>query len=114
MERSYKIAESKRRIFARDLYRCQYPGCRVTGEGRIEVAHRIAKSQSNAKEIRQFLRDEMGSDWTLAMVTEKIIHHPLNMVTSCRLHNDNFNIGFITVKKLELVRRIYDDVAEDL
>ncbi len=110
----FEIAESKRRIFTRDLYRCQYPGCRATGEGQIEVAHRIAQTSSNEKDIRQWLRDEIGTDWTLAMVRKKIIHHRLNMVTSCRRHNDYFNIGFNRLKMMELVRRIYDDVKEGL
>jgi len=46
-----KIYETKMAVFARDGYKCQYPGCQIMGIDNLQAAHRIAKSKSNRKYI---------------------------------------------------------------
>ncbi len=70
----FKIAESKREIFARDNWECQVDGCQ---ERATQIAHRIAQTSTN-----------------LRIYGEEIVHHGYNLVAVCSLeHNALFNIG---------------------
>jgi len=80
------MIDSKKRfhVFQRDGFRCQHKGCYVVGYSDLEVAHRIANTKANAKWITNMTGYEHP---------EQVLDHPLNLKTSCRKHNDYFNIG---------------------
>ena len=111
------IDDSKLYIFTRDWFKCQHPDCNIRGIGNLEVAHRIAKGEKSAK--NNVNRDYVIRFWYQnfnEMITKKyacdvILNHPLNMVTSCREHNDYFNIAGRPQEMDELLRKIYEDLV---
>lgn len=90
-ERSEEIRENRDEIYYRDNYCCQYHNCPVMGASRIELAHRIAKTEANRDYIRRRIDLWLCQSLKAADI-DKIIHHRFNLVTSCRAHNDYFNI----------------------
>jgi len=98
------ITEKLLNIYNRDGWRCQYQDC---NEMATEIAHRIAKSKSNKK----YIRDYAVKNYNLVLSksdVEKIIHHEKNLVASCKKHNDYFNIGFKKMKRDSLISEIIE------
>jgi len=91
-------------IHERAGWRCQFSGCK---ERSLEIAHRISKSKSNKRMIRDLI-EELG----LKIKVDDVIHHNFNLVASCKAHNDYFNIGFRPVEVAMLLKRIIDDLEE--
>lgn len=98
-------------IFPRDNFRCQFEGCTVCGADNLELAHRISKGTKNKgtghKYIKRYLYDNYGLDYTLKFIENNYIHHPYNIVTSCRRHNDNFNCLNNPVEADKIIEKIY-------
>ncbi|MBV6342416.1 HNH endonuclease [Candidatus Magnetobacterium casense] len=97
-----KWQEVRAEVFARDIWSCQYPGCGVVGGLGIQIAHRIADTESNRKECRALFGLKRKAE------EDAIINHPMNLVTSCAKHNSRFNVGNVKAKRLELFRAIYE------
>ena len=97
------MGDIKYSIFNRDLWQCTYPGC-TDMSGHIELAHRIAQSNANAKHIKQLYGITMKQAWSM-------LHHPLNMTTSCRNHNDYFNIGNNPESMNKLLEEIWSNIS---
>jgi 5-methylcytosine-specific restriction endonuclease McrA len=85
-------------IFNRDLFQCQRCGNPAT-----EIAHRIANTESNMKEIMDTCKVKSGE-------ARKLLNHSFNLSASCQKCNDYFNIGMNPVKKKELLERIISDL----
>lgn len=100
----------KQLILCRDLGRCRYPGCNE--KDGLQMAHRIADTKSNKKEIQYLIEGVLDYGITLEWVKKNIIDHPFNVVTSCAKHNDYFNIGFNKEKKMEVIFAIINEIME--
>ena len=87
----YDIDEHRRRIFDRDGWRCQHPGCY---ESATEIAHLIGQGEHHTASIQLLWNAEYKESRSFAWIRANVIHHPLNVSASCRKHNDSFNIGF--------------------
>lgn len=85
-------------IFNRDIYQCQRCGNPAT-----EIAHRIAFTESNVKEIMDTYKIKSGE-------ARKILNHSFNLSASCSRCNDYFNIGNNPAKKKELLKLIISDL----
>jgi len=83
--------EFKLELFNRDNFQCQREGCTKCGIDNIELAHRISKGKCGCLYVQRYLRERHGKEYTLKQVEEKYIHHPFNIVTSCKEHNDSWN-----------------------
>ena len=92
--------EVRKQIMERDLWQCQRCGAAAT-----EVAHRIAKTRSNAQEVMH-----LWQRWFLLDITEtrarEILDHPENLSASCRLCNDYFNVGHNKSERHDILRKI--------
>jgi len=98
----------KQLIMCRDLGRCRYEGCNE--KENLQMAHRIADTEDNKKEIRSLILGTWGQDVNLSWVKENVIDHPFNVCTSCQKHNDYFNVGFKPEAKAEIIFAIMDDI----
>jgi hypothetical protein len=89
-KKSSVIEETKLRIFERDHFRCQHGGC---CEKDRELAHHIGQGYHSINHTRtewnREFKENRGYNW----IEANVIHNGLNMSTSCRKHNDYFNIG---------------------
>ena len=85
-------------IFNRDMYQCQRCGSPAT-----EIAHRIANTESNLKEIMDTFKHKIGK-------AREILNHPLNLSASCRSCNDYYNIGNKPYSKHLLLLKIISDL----
>ena len=101
-----RIEENRRRIFERDNWHCQYKNCYSS---EIEIAHRVAKSESNKAEMRMHWLRKYKIELTYGQL-DAIMNHDFNIVSSCSKHNSYFNIGFNKVEKYKLLDRIYKDL----
>jgi hypothetical protein len=100
------IMDVRLHIYERDGYKCCHPECGVMDFYSLQMAHRIAKTNFNRFYIRSMIRLHFNVDVRKKTI-EKILHHPLNLVTSCSKHNDYFNIGFKRNEAEELIKLIY-------
>ena len=82
--------ERKKKILDRDHWMCQWPNCYLSA---TELAHRIAKTQANCIEVQALWAELFNEKYDIAWVKFNIINHDLNIVASCRKHNDYFNCG---------------------
>lgn len=98
-------------IYARDFYKCQYQGCHVIGYDNLQMAHRIAQTKTNAKYICHFIYENIGLVKSITWVTENVLHHRFNIVTSCPEHNSSFNIGNNPGERDKLLMDIIDDLG---
>lgn len=94
--KDYDIYETRGYVYRRDGWVCQQEECL---EIEIELAHKISQSKANIKMVMRLL----DVDKKTAL---KIIHHPLNLVTSCSKHNSSFNIGNNPVEAEKLLYEI--------
>lgn len=83
------VYDTKMKVFTRDGFTCQK--CKKTYPvGELELAHRIMKGKTARRYIRNWYMVRF-----LRQLSEKeidgIIHHPLNLATSCRKCNSSFN-----------------------
>lgn len=62
------IEETKRYVFARDRYTCVVCGLSASIYGTAQLAHRIPQTKANLRKYG-----------------ERIVHHPLNLATTCSL-----------------------------
>lgn len=110
------IAEAKIEVFERDGYTCQWCG-KAFQESQLEVAHHIMKGSINRSKstsyryVKNWLWREYNFDASLNII-DLIIHHKYNMSTSCKKHNDNFNIFYNPEKRDKLLKKIWnsDDI----
>lgn len=97
------IADVRAKVFVRDNYQCQYPGCKFMGSMHLQIAHRISKTKGNRKYIKKKFNLQTEKD------IDNVIHHELNLVSSCSKHNSYFNIGNKPVERDELLDKIMGD-----
>jgi len=83
-----KWQDKKQEILAKANWQCEYSKCH---EKAIELAHRIANTEYNAKRIQRYLREEYGKYHSLEFVKRYYLNNELNLAASCRAHNDYFN-----------------------
>lgn len=89
-----RIDDTKLFIFMRDQWRC----CHIDKHGRrclqsaSECAHEIGQGHINGIITlwNQTYKEQRNYTW----IEIHVIHNTLNMKSSCRAHNSNFNIGF--------------------
>ena len=110
MNKSITIEETRLIVYARDGYQCQHPKCGIMGYDNLEMAHRIAQTKANKQMIAQYALDMFGTLLTREQVGS-IIHHLLNLKTSCRSHNDYFNIGNVPVLRYKLLSEIFKELG---
>jgi hypothetical protein len=87
-------------VLVRDMWQCLRCGAPAT-----EVAHRIANTRSNIKEIVALWFKWFGQSLSWGEASD-IINHPMNLASSCRLCNDWFNCGFNPGEKFEILLKI--------
>jgi 5-methylcytosine-specific restriction endonuclease McrA len=86
----FEVLEQRAEIFKRDCYTCQHCGLSVFQYGTPQLAHLIAQTKANLKRYGK-----------------AVIHHPLNMASTCSLEcNAAMNIGMNPGKVKALVREI--------
>lgn len=98
-------SEQREAIFIRDGYQC-----RRCDQPATEIAHRIARTKGNAKEIQKLWLRWMQIYISLAGAYE-ILDEPENVVASCQKCNDYFNCGHNKQERLQILitiaRRLY-------
>jgi len=99
-----KIAEKKKEIFDKHGWRCERCGQQAT-----DLAHRIAKSKANRKNIYNYCKKEYKLELKQFEI-DKIIHHELNLACSCKACNDYFNIGNKPEKSKKLLQKILTEL----
>lgn len=107
------LDEKRFKIYIRDNFRCQYKNCKVCGTERIELAHRIHQGKQTENWVESYLLEnyEAPNKEITKKTIEEIIHHPLNLVTSCRKHNDYFNCLFKRNDAEKLLEMIIDHLG---
>lgn len=110
--RDYEIYESKKAIFARDNWRCQFPDCDVRGQENLQVAHRIKQGKGSEDYVMVFWYDQYGQSIS-RKYAQHIINHPFNMVASCPQHNDAFNIFYKPEERDALLEKIHAESLSD-
>lgn len=109
MNKQIDIQESREQILARDLYTCQR--CWMApGIENLQIAHRIKQGSGSIKHIQLFWKIYFDR-YISKNYAEEILHHPLNLVTTCSEScNSSFNIFFSPVKVEKLLKRIYEEL----
>ena len=92
-----RIKNTKEIVWSRDGYRCQYRnerGVQCCDNGPLTLAHRIGKGHTVSVQTKW--NGEFNEDRDIRFIENRVMHHPLNLVTCCTdlNHNDSFNIGF--------------------
>lgn len=112
MDKTMEIYETRRRVFNRDGWQCQYPGCTEPAQ---ELAHRIANTKANRNYIKHKCLLWLNIDLSERQV-DRIIHHPFNLVSVCKskmgAHNDYFNCGGSPQKTETLLANIIKNTIE--
>lgn len=103
----FEIKEHCEEIHERDGWHCQFPNCRYTD---IQVAHRICQKRilGTLNDWNTQFKEERNYQWIRAHV----IHHPLNVVTSCAFHNSKFNIAGNPGKVAEKLNEIRKNLIQ--
>ncbi|MDA3900041.1 MAG: hypothetical protein PF637_05925 [Spirochaetes bacterium] len=84
-----KVHDTKMKVFTRDGFTCQK--CKKMFEfSDLELAHRIMKGKAARRYIRSWYQERFFEVLSEADI-DRIIHHPLNLVTSCKKCNSSFN-----------------------
>lgn len=99
------IGETRIRVYTRDFFHCQYPGCNISGYMNLQMAHNVSKGKGNTSYVIGFWLREFGKDITINEA-EKILNHDMNLTTSCPNHNSYFNIGNNPVERDKLLKKI--------
>ena len=90
MRTQHDIDESRRAIFERDGWKCQFPGCYAPA---TEIAHHIGQGERHIRATKLSWNGEYNESRNYNWIRQHVTHHPLNVSASCRKHNDYFNIG---------------------
>ena len=106
-----EIAETREYIYARDYYKCQYPGCHVVGYDNLQLAYRIAQTKTNRDYVQRYIFDKYGVRLTKTDAMA-LLHHYDNLITSCAKHNSTFNIGNVPEERDRLIEIIFEDVTD--
>lgn len=93
-------------IYIRDSFKCQHKNCKVCGTKNIELAHRLHKGVQTENWVSDYVATNYNGHFLTKKNLNKIIHSPLNIVTSCRKHNDYFNCLFKKEEAKELLEKI--------
>lgn len=92
-------------VTRRDDFTCQRERC---FNCTTEIAHRIAKTRANVKEVKRLVFEIHGAEVNEKWVIFNVIHHPKNLILACQKCNSLFNIGNKPEQVKELVRQILD------
>ncbi len=111
MNKQSIIDDTRDRVYVRDSFLCQFFGCHEGSVNRLQMAHRLAKTQANRAWIKRTTHILLNVDLTEHQV-DLIIHHDFNLVTSCAKHNDYFNIGNKPNDRKVLLIRICRDLID--
>ena len=109
LNKSIEIDDTRQFVYARDFYRCQYKDCTVRGWDNLQMAHRIRKGRTDY--VRNFWRDKWGIYISLKQAKD-ILNHPLNLITSCPLHNQLFLIDNEPIESDELLEKIKETMYD--
>ena len=101
-------ADYKYSIFQRDNFKCQFEGCNICGCDNLELAHRISKGKTGQKYVKRYLLEKYEFNFTKREVLQYFINHRFNMVTSCKKHNDYFNVLY----NPEEANKIIDEIIK--
>ena len=104
--KSLEIMETRKRVYMRDDYVCQYPGCSVMGFGALQLAHRIRQGQE--KSVVIYWRENFGEDINLKQASD-ILNNDFNLVSMCSVHNSSVDITFNPLKRKNLLDTIYNN-----
>ena len=105
------------KVIIRDFYTCQRCG-KSPGINGLQIAHRIKSGSGTMEYVKNYLF-YCGDRWTKPLtdkeITNKIIDHPLNLVTTCSLaHNDSYNIFNNPIERDKLLEEILSDLLVDV
>jgi len=103
-----EVDEKRIEIYQRDDYKCQFQGCNKRGAENLELAHRINKGKTAHKYVQNYIQDKYKVRLSTACVSRFFVNHSLNLVSSCRAHNDYFNIFFNPEATNQLIDKIYE------
>lgn len=103
-----KWQDKKQEILAKANWQCEYSKCH---EKAIELAHRIANTEYNAKRIQRILRDKYNKYHSLTFVKNYIINNEINLAASCRKHNDYFNCAGDNSEFNKIVAKIVKELG---
>jgi hypothetical protein len=101
----FEIEENCRAIHDRDRWHCTVPGC---CNHDIQVAHRIQKYKVFG--VLEIWNNTYNENRNYHWIKYNVIHHPLNVTTSCAFHNSSFNIG----NNPGAVREKLEEIRENL
>ena len=104
--KDFEILETRMIVYTRDFFTCRHRNCFVCGSDNIQLAHRIAQTEANKKYVQQYWLDNFDKVISLRKA-ERILHHPLNLATSCIMHNSYFNVGHNPEKRKIILDKIH-------
>jgi hypothetical protein len=110
----FEIEEHRRAIFERDHYQCRHVdenGIRCP-ESATEIAHGIGQGIHAISITRTEWNGEFKESRPYNWIEKNVIHHPLDVFSSCRKHNDYFNIGNNPVKRREKLYEIHENLKQ--
>ena len=111
-----QIRTTKEIVWARDGYRCQYRnihGVQCCDTGPLTLAHRIG--QGHAVSVQTKWNGEFCEDRDIRFIENRVMNHPLNLVTCCTNlnHNSSFNIGNNPGAVRDKIREIRKQLKKD-
>jgi len=91
----FEIRENCMAILDRDHWMCRYIDAKGNHcrQSATEIAHGISQGESMTSIIRTQWNGEFNESRPYNWIQRNVIHNPLNVFSSCRKHNDYFNIG---------------------
>lgn len=95
--KQFDIEETRRTVYDRDDWHCQWPGC---FKYPTEMAHGISKGVYGQRAIRNRIKSLYGVEISMKDA-ERIVNLPPNLRASCKEHNDNFNIHISQTEKFD-------------
>lgn len=105
-------SEVRKQVLIRDFFSCQRCG-KSPGVNGLQIAHRIKSGTGTEKYIQFYLETVQHQEWFLKDIREKIIDHPLNLVTTCSLScNDSFNIFNNPEERDRLINKILINLVD--
>jgi hypothetical protein len=110
----FDIDENRLAIFERDGWQCRHVdehGNRCP-ESATEIAHGIGQGIHAISITRTEWNGEFKESRPYNWIEKNVIHHPLDVFSSCRKHNDSFNIGFQPVAVREKLYEIHENLKQ--
>jgi hypothetical protein len=98
------------KIFERDLYRCQCPGCTSSAS---EFSYRITRTEINTLMVIKIIKELYKRVYNETAARAHFIYAPENILASCQKHKDYFNCVNNPEKVRDILKSIMTRIKQD-